>query len=98
VSWEAQAIACTTPAPARPVAKLVLLGIANHDGDGGAWPSVAPWPNTPCAAARTVQRAVDELERLGEVRRVVQAGGQRWTADHERPNLYEFLLHLPARL
>ena len=24
-----------------PTDKLVLIGIANHDGDGGSWPSIA---------------------------------------------------------
>ena len=25
---------------AQPTHKLILLGIANHQGDGGAWPSI----------------------------------------------------------
>lgn len=78
-----------------PVVKLVLLGIASHDGDGGAWPSVSTLAEYALCSARTVQRAVDELERLREVRRVVQAGGPRNMPDYERPNLYEFLLTCP---
>lgn len=95
MSVEAQAIALHHSRAESATAKLVLLGIANHDGDGGAWPSVATLARYALCTPRTVQRAVEALEQLGEVRRVVQAGGTRWTADHRRPNLYEFLLRCP---
>lgn len=76
-------------------AKLVLIGIANHDGDGGAWPSVATLSKYAGVTARNVQKAVDRLEALHEVRRFVQAGGDHRVAEHERPNRYQFLLTCP---
>lgn len=95
VSVEALAIALHHSRADSATTKLVLLGIANHDGDGGAWPSVATLARYACCSPRTVQRAVDELERLREVERIVQAGGTRHTPDHRRPNLYSFLLSCP---
>lgn len=80
---------------AKGTAKLVLVGIANHDGDGGAWPSVATLAHYAGVDARSVQRAIDKLERLGEVRREVQAGGDLRVPDHRRPNRYHFLLRCP---
>ncbi|MFD8769546.1 helix-turn-helix domain-containing protein [Microbacterium oxydans] len=77
-------------------AKLVLIGIANHDGDGGAWPSVATLAKYAGVDPRSARRAVEQLEKLHEVKREIQAGGDRRTADHARPNLYRFLLRCPA--
>ncbi|WP_067200158.1 helix-turn-helix domain-containing protein [Microbacterium sp. XT11] len=76
-------------------AKLVLIGIANHDGDGGAWPSVATLAKYAGVTVRNVQKAVERLEQLHEIRRFVQAGGDHRTAEHERPNRYQFLLTCP---
>ncbi|WP_157001451.1 helix-turn-helix domain-containing protein [Agromyces laixinhei] len=76
-------------------AKLVLLGIANHDGDGGAWPSVATLAHYAGIDARATQRAIGKLVDLGEIRRDVQAGGDIRVPDHRRPNRYSFLLGCP---
>lgn len=80
---------------AKGTAKLVLIGIANHDGDGGAWPSVATLAHYAGVDARNVQRALDKLVSLGEVRRDIQAGGDERVPDHRRPNRYRFLLACP---
>lgn len=77
-------------------AKLVLLGIANHDGDGGAWPTIDTLARYANCDRRNVQRALDRLETLGEVRRVYQAGGDHNIADHRRPNRYQILLQCPS--
>ena len=95
MSVESLAIALHHSRAKSATSKLVLLGIANHDGDGGSWPSVATLAHYARCSTRTVQRSVDELERLGEIRRIVQAGGTRHTSDHRRPNLYEWLLRCP---
>lgn len=76
-------------------AKLVLIGIANHDGDGGAWPSIATLANYAGIDARATQRAIAKLVDLGEIRRDVQAGGDSRVPDHRRPNRYVFLLECP---
>lgn len=82
---------------AKGVARLVLLGIANHDGDGGAWPSVATLARYAGGAdARSVQRALSKLEQLGEIKRVIGGGGSNTTPDHMRPSLYHFRLTCPA--
>lgn len=81
---------------AKGTARLVLLGIANHDGDGGAWPAVATLAKYAGGIDRRgVQRALDKLVSLGEVRRHVQAGGMADVADHERPNRYDVLVVCP---
>lgn len=77
-------------------AKVVILGIANHNGDGGAWPAVSTLARYANVDKRSVQRSLDQLERLGEIRRVWQQGGDHATADHRRPNLYKFLLTCPV--
>ena len=76
--------------------KLVLLGIANHDGDGGAWPSLATLATYAGGVSeRTVSRAISELVELGEVSVERNAGGLRNCRDDRRPNLYHFLLSCP---
>lgn len=75
--------------------KVVLLGIANHAGDGGSWPSVPTLAVYANVDERTVQRSIDNLERAGEIRREVQAGGLRNMADWDRPNLYTVTLRCP---
>ncbi|WP_283717008.1 helix-turn-helix domain-containing protein [Microbacterium dauci] len=74
---------------------VILLGIANHSGDGGAWPAVTTLAKYGRCSRSQVQRAIADLEKLGEVRRHVQAGGDERFASHERPNRYDFLLKCP---
>lgn len=81
---------------ARGTAKLVLIGVANHDGDGGSWPSLATLAKYSGVTVRNVQKALRELEVLGEIRTHLQAGGTGRTANYERPNLYDFLLRCPG--
>lgn len=83
---------------AKGAARLVLLGIANHDGDGGAWPSLATlsW-YAGNLNRRTVQRALKELQDLGELGETrIMGGGTRDTPDWDRPNLYDFALSCPS--
>lgn len=80
---------------AKGIVKLVLIGIANHDGDGGSWPAVRTLARYAGCDPRSVRRAVEQLEKLGEVRRSIMGGGNRATADHLRPNLYHFTLTCP---
>lgn len=60
-------------------AKLVLLGIANHQGDEGAWPSIATLAQYANASERSVKRDIQDLIDLGELRVEINAaptGGQ----------------------
>ena len=49
-------------------AKLVLLGIANHLGDQGAWPSISTLARYANASERSVKRDIQELMDLGELK------------------------------
>lgn len=60
-------------------AKLVLIGIANHQGDQGSWPSIATLARYANASERSVKRDLKDLVDLGELRIEVNAapvGGQ----------------------
>jgi hypothetical protein len=76
-------------------AKVVLLGIANHDGDGGAWPSIDTLARYANVDPRSVKRAIRTLEELGEVVVHLNDGGTRSTRNDQRPNRYE--LTVPRR-
>lgn len=81
---------------ARGTAKLVLIGIANHDGDGGAWPSVATLAKYANVHPRKVREALGRLRDLGELIVLTQQGGM---ADHDdalRPNLYRLVVCCPG--
>lgn len=81
---------------ARGTAKVVLLGIANHAGDGGAWPALSTLARYANVDRKTVKRAVKQLVDLGEVRVHVQAGGTVEMDDWTRPNRYDVLVRCPA--
>jgi Helix-turn-helix domain len=68
--------------------KLILLGIANHDGDGGSWPSVATLARYAVCSTRTVQRELQRLSDEGFVTIEIRAGGSSRTRADRRPNLY----------
>lgn len=77
-------------------AKVVLIGIANHAGDGGSWPSIATLAKYAGVDERSAQRAVRKLEELGEIRVHAQSGGTRNTQDRYRPNRYDILVSCPS--
>ena len=72
--------------------KLVLIGIANHDGDGGSWPSIATLARYANVKERSVQRSIANLVALGEVVVHDQQGGTQHTRPDRRPNRYEITL------
>lgn len=74
----------------------MLLGIANHDGDGGAWPSIATLAKYANIEPRGVKKVLSRLVDLGEIDRDVMGGGTARTPDWARPNRYEILLECPA--
>lgn len=77
------------------VDRLVMLGIANHDGDGGAWPSIGTLAKYAAASERSVQRAIRRLEELGEIKVYARAGGGMEVRGDRRPNRYDVLLACP---
>jgi hypothetical protein len=80
---------------AKGTVKLVLVGIANHDGDGGAYPSVATLAKYANVDVRNVQRALDKLVSLGELAIHLQRGGGLSTPEHLRTNRYDVLVSCP---
>lgn len=76
--------------------KVVLLGIANHDGDGGAWPTVATLAKYANVSERNTQKSIERLVELGEIRKHLQRGGNSNTRADKRPNRYEILVRCPA--
>lgn len=75
--------------------KLVALGIANHDGDGGAWPSISTLARYANVEPRTVQRAIRDLEAAGYVEVIARGGGTRFTPEWERTNYYRLRIACP---
>jgi hypothetical protein len=60
-------------------AKLVLIGIANHLGDQGSWPSIATLARYANVSERSVKRDIKDLVEMGELCVEVNAapvGGQ----------------------
>lgn len=60
-------------------AKLILIGIANHLGDQGSWPSIATLARYANVSERSVKRDLKDLVELGELVVEVNAapvGGQ----------------------
>jgi DNA-binding transcriptional MocR family regulator len=80
---------------ARGTAKVVLLGIAEHDGPGGAWPSIETLAGYANVDARNVRHALRALQALGELEVRVQAGGRPETRAGQRTNLYAITLSCP---
>jgi len=76
--------------------KVVLLGIANHEGDGGSWPSVATLAKYGQCSERAVRYALKRLVESGELRVIRQAGGGESLRDDRRPNLYRVLVRCPV--
>ena len=75
--------------------KLILLGIANHEGDGGAWPTIETLAKYGNCSRSKVKQAISNLATLGEIRVDVQAGGNSETRPDRRPNRYRVLLTCP---
>jgi hypothetical protein len=66
-------------------ARLVLLAIADHQGEIGAWPSLATLAKMVNASERSVQRDIDYLQNIGELEVHYQ---QAPTRTHYKSNLY----------
>lgn len=76
--------------------KLVLIGIANHHGDEGAWPSIDTLAKYANRSRRAVQASVSRLVELGELEVEVNEGGTHHTDPRRRPNRYRILIVCPG--
>lgn len=81
---------------ARGTDKVILIGIASHDGDGGAWPSIATLARYGNVDERSVKRSLQRLVDLGELAVERGQGGDRETRNDRRPNRYHVLVECPA--
>jgi len=70
--------------------KLVLLAIADHQGEQGAWPSLGTLARMAGSSERSVMRDIEELKELGELT-VKQYGSP--TKGRNKTNLYFVNLH-----
>lgn len=70
-------------------AKLVLLGIANHHGEHGAWPSIETLARYANASTRSVKRDIADLVALGELNVEINASPQ---GRQYRTNLYRITI------
>ena len=66
-------------------ARLVLLAIADHQGEIGAWPSIATIAKMVNASERSVQRDIQYLQNIGELSVEVQNAPTR---NQYKSNLY----------
>lgn len=66
-------------------ARLVLLAIADHQGEIGAWPSIATLARMVNSSERSVQRDIQELQDIGELEVHVQQAPSR---GQYKSNLY----------
>lgn len=73
-------------------ARLVLISIANHDGEGGSWPSIATIARESRKSESTVRRAIKDLVDLGELVVHLNDGGTHKTRADRRPNRYELTI------
>ena len=76
-------------------ARLVLIGIANHDGDGGAFPAMATLAKYANINLRNARLAVRRLEELGEIRTLTNGGALPGRPTIYQPNRYEVLIRCP---
>lgn len=74
--------------------RLVLIGVANHYGEGGCWPTLGTLGKYAGVSDRNVRKALKKLQEVGYLRVDVN-GGPGARAD-QRPNLYHFLLRCPV--
>lgn len=86
---------------AKGAARTILVGIANHDGDGGAFPSMRTLAKYGGVDVRNARKHVARLVALQEVRVHLQGGnivdkttGKPIPAELQ-PNRYDFLLVCP---
>lgn len=80
---------------AKGTALTVLIGIANHEGDGGAWPAIETLAKYGRCSRQRVQQIIAELKKLKELAVDYQCGGHIDMPAHLRPNRYRVLVRCP---
>jgi hypothetical protein len=73
-------------APVKGTAKLLLVGIANHEGDGGAWPAMATLARYANVTERNASKMIQILKEQGLVEVVERLG---------RTNIFRTVVECP---
>lgn len=73
----------------------MLLAIADHEGDGGAWPSMDTLARRGRVTKDAARKIVRRLEDRGEITTEINGGGGLRTAAHMRTNRYEVNVKCP---
>jgi hypothetical protein len=73
-------------APVRGTAKLLLVGIANHEGDGGAWPAMATLAQYANVSERNAIKMIRVLQEKGLVEVIERLG---------RTNIFRTMVECP---
>lgn len=84
--------ACMYHSRAKGTEKLVLIGIANLEGEHGAYPSIATLARYANVDERNVRRALARLVELGEISIEIHGGAGR---KDRKTNLYRVLVTCP---
>lgn len=95
MSLDAMAIVWAHSQAPTQAALLVMLAIADHEGDGGAWPAVETLARRARIKRDSARQIVRKLEELGEIRTKINEGGGLRVQKHMRTNVYEVLLECP---
>jgi len=74
-------------APIGGTAKLLLIGIANHEGDGGAWPAIATLARYAGVNERNARKMMQKLVETGLIDTITRDG---------RTSVYRTLIECPA--
>ncbi len=74
-------------APVKGTAKLLLVGIANHEGDGGAWPAMSTLAKYANVTERNASKMIQVLKDQGLVEVVERLG---------RTNIFRTTVECPA--
>lgn len=74
---------------------LVLIAIAERDGEGGAWPSMSWLAKRGRVTESYARRLVRKLEESGEIITDLNGGGGIRTAQHMRTNRYSVNIPCP---
>jgi hypothetical protein len=79
----------------RGTTRNVLMAIANHHGEDGAWPSMPTIAFLARTDERRARREIRAIEAMGELRVDIQGGGTRRTTRGRNPNRYVLLIRCP---
>ena len=76
--------------------KVILFGIAHHDGDAGAWPAIDTLAHYANVNRRNARKSIQRLVEMGELQVLLQQGGTSHTRADRRTNRYVITVKEPV--